>query len=376
MKPVRSLDIETTIKYNANPHALGNEKGIVCYSEATDDGAYAQPFHGPNDVQEFIDNSSLIVGANFKFDAGWLIKAGVSFEGVQVWDVLIAEFLISKQLVKFPSLNYCCEKYGLPLKLDVVKEEYWKKGIDTCDVPWEVLQEYAADDAAKTLAVYHKQLPLMSPAQIKLCKLMCQDMFVLQDMEANGLIFDEALCEQKEKQLDAEIIVLNQELRKFYPDVPINFNSTDHLSAFLYGGTVTESKKEHVGFFKTGARAGQPKYQNVEVEHILPRLFEPLKGTELKKEGLFETNEGALRKLTGKHKPVVDKLLKLSKLEKMNGTYYKGLPKLNKEMNWPPGKLHGQFNQTLAVSGRLSSSKPNQQNFASEMQDVFISQYE
>jgi DNA polymerase I-like protein with 3'-5' exonuclease and polymerase domains len=66
-------------------------------------------------------------------------------------------------------------------------------------------------------------------------------------------------------------------------------------------------------------------------------------------------------------------LIELSKLEKRNGTYYKGLVKLRQEMHWPKNKLHGQYNQCVAKTGRLSSSKPNQQNFDSSLQDIFIS---
>lgn len=154
-----------------------------------------------------------------------------------------------------------------------------------------------------------------------------------------------------------------------------NFNSGDHLSALLYGGVVYEHSKEHVGFYKTGAKAGQPKFKNVLIEHTFPRLFEPIKDSELKKEGYYETNEGVLKKLKGPNKKIVELLLRLAKIEKLNGTYYRGLPKLNAEMRWPKGKLHGLLNQTLAGTGRLSSSKPNQQNFASELQDIFISDY-
>jgi DNA polymerase I-like protein with 3'-5' exonuclease and polymerase domains len=265
----------------------------------------------------------------------------------------------------------------------VVKTEYWDKGVDTCDIPWPTLSEYAAHDAAVTLACYHAQLEELTPAQRVLVSLMSQDMLILQEMEATGILFDGELCKEKSIEIEHEIESITKELTLIYPNVPINFGSGDQLSAFLYGGTVCEDTKEHVGFFKTGAKAGQPKYSNVVVEHSLPRLFNPVQNTLVAKSKAnpdgpqyWETNEGVLKKLKGKNKFIVEKLLRLSKLEKLNGTYYQGLPKLNEEMHWPAGMLHGQFNQTLAATGRLSSKKPNQQNFASELQNIFISIYE
>jgi DNA polymerase I-like protein with 3'-5' exonuclease and polymerase domains len=201
------------------------------------------------------------------------------------------------------------------------------------------------------------------------------DLLVLQEMEATGLPFNEQLCAVRAQEVDDKVSKIKLQLSAIYPNVPINFGSGDHLSAFLYGGIVKEDGKEHVGFYKTGERAGQPKYKNIIIEHILPRLYQPLRGSELQKEGMFATDEGTLRKLKGK-KNVVNLLLELSKLEKLNGTYYRGLVTLREQMHWPVGILHGQFNQTTAATGRLSSSKPNLQNFASELQDIFVSRYD
>jgi DNA polymerase I-like protein with 3'-5' exonuclease and polymerase domains len=193
-------------------------------------------------------------------------------------------------------------------------------------------------------------------------------------MEWNGLVFDEQLCKHRAEEVDVQISNIKKQLASIYPNVPINFGSGDHLSAFLYGGVVKEEAKEHIGFFKTGERKGEPKYKNIIIEHALPRLYKPLRGSELAKEGFYATDEGTLRKLKG-DKKVVSLLLELSKLDKLNGTYYKGLIKLREEMHWPEGILHGQFNQTMVATGRLSANKPNQQNFASELIDIFISRY-
>jgi DNA polymerase I-like protein with 3'-5' exonuclease and polymerase domains len=368
-----ALDTETTIWNKGNPYDGRNR--LVCYSFATASSSGTRGIDCFDELVAMLESSELVVGFNFKFDLAWFLKYKVDqLRDKHIWDVQIAEFILSHQTNRFPSLNETCERYGLETKLDVVKTEYWDKGINTDAIPWEILEEYATRDAELTLACYHAQRKLMTPAQVKLCFLMCQDMKILQEMESNGIPFDEQLCEQRAMEVDDKISTLKGKLSAIYPDVPINFASNDHLSAFLYGGVVREDGKEHVGFFKSGAKAGQPKYKNIVIEHALPRLYEPLKGSAMAKLGNFATDEGTLRKLRG-NKNVVNMILDLSKLEKLNGTYYKGLVKLREEMNWEQGMLHGNFNQTTAQTGRLSSSKPNLQNFASELQDIFISKY-
>lgn len=372
---VLSLDTETSIFNKGNPFDKRNK--LVCYSYASSDGSSARLWEetSVSNVMDVLVGVDLVVGHNIKFDLHWLLKYGVyQLKTKQLWDTAIAEFLLSNQTLRFPSLNETCERYGIPLKTDIVKEEYWNKGIDTKDIPWPILSEYAEHDAVITLQCYHEQRKLMTPAQIKLCYLMCQDLQILQEMEMNGLPFDEQLCDLRSLEVDDQISAHKTALANIYPNIPINFGSNDQLSAFLYGGVVVEESKEHVGFFKTGERKGQPKYKNIIIEHILPRLYEPLKGSEMQKEGVFATDEGTLRKLKGK-KGVIQQILELSKLEKLNGTYYKGLVKLRKEKHWPEGLLHGNFNQTTAQTGRLSSNSPNLQNFSSDLQDIFISTY-
>jgi DNA polymerase I-like protein with 3'-5' exonuclease and polymerase domains len=367
-----TIDTETTTWNKGHPFDPRNF--LVCYSWASNGVGNGARKWDRGGAQELIDRASVLVFFNGKFDLQWLAKEGVSYDYTKVWDVQLGEFILSNQTLGFPSLDETCAKYGLSKKLDVVKTEYWDKGVNTDAIPWEVLSEYAEHDAVLTLQCYHKQLALMTPAQKMLCQLQSQDLSILREMEANGIPFNEELCQVRAKELDEEIATLNELLTKFYPNVPINFGSNHHLSAFLYGGVVKEDAKEFVGYFKTGERKGQPKYRNIVIEHQLPRQYTPLKGTEMSVEGLFATDEGTLRKLKGK-RSTVDLLLKLSKMEKLNGTYYKGLIKLRETMGWPVGLLHGNFNQTTAKTGRLSSTKPNLQNFATELQDIFTSKY-
>jgi len=72
----------------------------------------------------------------------------------------------------------------------------------------------------------------------------------------------------------------------------------------------------------------------------------------------YSTDADVLETLRGSH-PAVDMLLEYRQLTKLNSTYVEGLPAL---INPRTGRVHTSFNQTLAATGRLSSSGPNLQN--------------
>lgn len=368
---ILAFDLETTIHLKG--HVFSPKNRIVCYSYATKDKAEAILWTDGKDLQLLLNAATTIVVFNGKFDCQWITREGLTYDPRKVWDVQLGYFIQTHQRNSYPSLNGVCIAYGMAVKPDVVKG-YWDKGIDTPDIPWEILEEYAVHDAVSTLSCYYHQVATMNRAMMTLVRLQSQDMSILRDMEWHGLLFDEEHCHVRAAELDDQISAINTKLSQFYPSTPINFNSNHHLSAFLYGGCITEESKEHVGFYKTGLRAGEPKYANIQIEHQLPRIYEPLKGSEKSVTGVFAVDEGTLRKLKGP-KAVVTLLLELAKLSKLNTTYYRGLTKLREKMEWEHGIIHGNFNQCVAVSGRLSSSKPNLQNMAGDIQGIFISEY-
>lgn len=373
MRPI-AWDVETSTFAKGNPYST---PGVLVSIHASD-GQNKWSFK-PSDVSEIqalLNQTSLLLLFNGKFDIAWLRKLGVVLP-TKVYDVQLAHFYITNQQHKLPSLNDVAAHYNIPGKIDVVATEYWDKGIDTQDVPWQVLCEYGEQDVQLTYQLYELQQSHWAshPLKHKLFKLACLDLLVLQEMEHNGLYYDEETCNQKSEELQANIRELTDKLAAVYPNIPINFNSNDQLSAFLYGGPIKEERKELAGFFKGGKTPGAPKYKNVTIEHQLPRLFTPIPKTQMAKPGVFSTDEGTLRKLKGKNRYLVDWLLELAKLTKLDETYYKGLTKLNKEMQWPANYLHGQFNQCIAKTGRLSSSKPNLQNLSNDSLDIFISRF-
>ncbi len=373
---ILTSDSETTTWSNGSVYDPRNF--VVCIGWKEDNGESNTEFGRFELFEDAWRRASLAVLFNAKFDLGHYRKLGIDISHVPVWCCQIGEFLLSGQTTRFPSLEQAAEKYGLGNKIDVIKLEYWEKGINTDAIPRDILGDYCAQDVSLTYQVYLRQLAKFEqrPKLFKLFKLMCQDLLVLQEMEWNGLVYDKSLCEVRSEEIEKEVVSIQSTLSAIYPDIEINFSSGDQLSAFLYGGAIKKEGKEEIGTFKTGARKGLPKFKNITIEHQLPRLVEPLKNSELAKDGYFKTDEATLRKLRGKAATkFVGPLLRLAELQKLNGTYYTGLPKLAEEMNWEGGTIHGQLNQCVAQTGRLSSSKPNLQNFSGEMQDVFVSRY-
>lgn len=191
-------------------------------------------------------------------------------------------------------------------------------------------------------------------------------------MEWNGLNFNVEEAKKTAEKLRTTIGQCEEQLRNVAPSVPINFDSPEHISAFLYGGTISEDTKEMVGVFLSGPRAGEPKFRRKEIIHQLPRQVSPLERTELKKAGCYSTDESILRQLKG-IKPIRDLLLKRSKSSK-ELDYMQGLPSLIDEMDWDI--LHPSYNQCVAATGRLSSSRPNAQNLTDSINKLIESKYD
>lgn len=365
------LDVESTIFQKGNPFSRRNK--LVLVGIGNYQGLDKQ------EIQDRITATNLLVGFNIKFDLHWIQRHEIDFSHCTVWDCQLAHFLLTGQSQPYPSLNSVASEYGLGSKLDVVATEYWEKGIDTDAIPEDVLQEYLKQDLLLTEQVYHYQIKLFEkePQLYKLFKLHAQDLLCLQDMEWNGMGFDTGLAARLVDQETKRINEIEQQLKKDYENIPINFQSRDHLSAYLYGGTIVDEVRLPIGVYKTGAKTGLPRYKVVEYKYDLPQLIKPSEGSELAKEGYYATDEGTLRsiKCNREARKRLDLVLERSKSSKLVGTYYRGIPELIEEMDWPSGTIHGNLNQCVAATGRLSSSRPNLQNFAGQVDRLLKSRF-
>lgn len=388
---ILTYDVETSTLNKGNP--FSHNAKLVSYSMKVDDGQTQFKYFNEIDfltpIRAAFLEAKLVVGFNLKFDLHHMANRGVHLNPrCRVWDAQIAEFILTGQQGTYPSLDECLAKYGLPAKDDKVAE-YWALGVDTEFIPTEELQVYNDLDVELTYRLYLLQREMMTEKQQKLCMLMGLDLLVLKEMESNGIKFDVELCKEKERETAAELKTITDELLGYAPTPDINLDSGQHLSCWLYGGKFEiDYPVEYEAVYKSGARKGETY---IKVQHNLkvydcPQLFKPLprSETKLKKKlgseeiTIYFTNEDTLKQLrkpTKVHRRIVQLLLDRAEKAKLLETYYRALPALIDEMEWS-GYLHGQYNQVGARTGRLSSNKPNMQNFSGDVDQLLVSRYD
>lgn len=391
MTNVLTFDVETNTVNKGNPFTASGK--LISYSLKLDSEPVTFSYHTAIDfltaLRKGFEGAKLIVGFNLKFDLHWAARMGVRpHERVRIWDCQIAEFIITGQQGTYPSLDECLAKYGLPAKDDKVAE-YWALGVDTEFIPIDELQVYNDLDVELTYRLYLLQREMMTEKQQKLCMLMGLDLLVLKEMESNGIKFDVELCKEKERETAAQLKTITDELLGYAPTPDINLDSGQHLSCWLYGGKFEiDYPVEYETVYKSGPRKGETytKVQHNLTVYECPPLFKPLprSETKLKKKlgdeeiSIYFTNEDTLLKLrkpTKTHRRIIELLLKRAELAKLVETYYSALPKLLDEMGWGE-YLHGQYNQVGARTGRLSSNKPNMQNFSGDVDQLLVSRFD
>src|SRR5574343_112590 len=374
------LDAETTTKNKGHPFDPDNK--LISYSYLVDTSPVVFKYHTDPDFKSTHKNiiaaATEIVGANIKFDLHWFAREGNDFYHCKIWDVLLAEFIMSGQTAVYVSLNDTLTSYGMSLKDDRVKE-YWEAGVHTPDIPVDVLGEYGNYDVSCLPEIVRRQKELMSPEQINLVYLLGEDMKTLIEAERHGIKWDDEKAQKKISILEARINEIESILRGYLGNLPdtfvFNWDSGDHISALLYGGTIEyEYSVPENSVYKSGPNKGQEYTRNrwyTNEVAFIPR-FTPLPKTEVKKTRedpnakvrFYQTDEPTLKQL----KSVVPANRKLLSLLMERSEHMKILEMIKsiiakaQEFNWQDGCIQAQFNQNVVITGRLSSSKPNMQN--------------
>ena len=300
--------------------SLSYKKGEAWYIPVPADQKQARKIVA--ELKPLFDSGTITkVGQNIKFDALVLSGYGIKLHG-PIFDTMVAHYLIQPELRH--NLDFLSEIY-LGYKKIATSELIGKGKFQTTmrSVDLQKIKEYACEDADITLQLkplLEKEMTegnvtkLFEEVEMPLLK-------VLICMELAGMKIDV-------KALDQYAIVLREQI------IQLEIEITD-----MAGESFNISSPKQLG--------------NILFDKLL--LDPKAKKTKTKQ---YSTNEEVLVTLQDRH-PIIAKILEHRGLKKLLSTYVEALPRL---INPRTGKIHTSYNQTVAVTGRLSSNNPNLQN--------------
>jgi DNA polymerase-1 len=269
------------------------------------------------------DEKILKVGQNIKYDAEVLIRHGVELKGIH-FDTMIASYVINPGLRQH-NLDNLSQHY-LNHKMISYDEVVGKgkKGGDFSEVQVEKAMAYSGEDADMTLRlmrILDKELrtvhneALFYDIEMRLLP-------VLMDMEMTGIKIDKAFFKKMSFQMSEQIAQIEKEI---FQEAGMEFNikSPHQLGMVLF------EKLQLPGQKKTA------------------------------KTKKYSTDVKVLKKLAAYPHKIPKLALRYRTLSKLKSTYLDALIKLADPTT---ERIHTSYNQTVAATGRLSSSNPNLQN--------------
>ena len=276
-----------------------------------------------NIFKPLYENEKILkVGQNIKYDLEVLANYGVTLKG-KMFDTMIAHYVLQPEL--YHNMDYLAEIY-LKYKTIHIEELIGPKGKgqkNMRDLNPQDVYEYAAEDADITLKlknILEKELEKAGVEHL-FYDIEMPLMPVLASMEMNGVCLDTVSLKETSEVLTNRLKIIENKIYE------------------LSGETFNIASPKQVG----------------EILFDKLKIVEKAKKT---KTGQYVTNEEVLQGLKHKHE-IVGNILEHRGLKKLLGTYVDALPSL---INKRTGRIHTSFNQTIASTGRLSSSDPNLQN--------------
>ena len=268
----------------------------------------------------FANGKSTKIAHNYKFDYTILFRHGVEIKG-KPFDTMVAAYLVdASQKIKMDDLAKKYLGYSPVPIVDLIGKGKAQKSM--ADLTPEEVYLYASEDADVTLQLYEVLSKQMKKDELEEIanKVDFPLMEVLGDIEYQGVKLDVAMLEGFSKDLEVDINNLEQEIYEKAGE-KFNINSPAQLGDIL--------------FEKMGLPAGKKT-----------------------KTGKYSTNEEVLTKLAVKYE-LPSLILDYRQLAKLKSTYVDALPSM---VNPATGRIHTDFNQSVAATGRLASSNPNLQN--------------
>jgi DNA polymerase-1 len=272
----------------------------------------------------FFENENIEkIGQNLKYDLKVLSNYGITVKG-KLFDTMIAHYLINPDMRhNMDILSETYLKYA-PQSIEALIGKKGKNQKSMRDVPLEEIKEYAVEDADVTLQlseIFNTELDkthtkkLFEEIEIPLVT-------VLASMEKEGINLDVPFLKSLSKELGDDISQLESRIYEIAGE-KFNLASPKQLGDILFdklkiGGA--KQKKTKTGQYATG-------------EEILSYL--------------------------AKDNEIVSAILDWRSLIKLQNTYVEALPL---QVDAKTHRVHTDYMQTVAATGRLSSNNPNLQN--------------
>ncbi len=326
-----SFDTETTSLNYVNAEVVGLSIAVEPHK-----AAYIPLAHDYEDAPKQLDRTWVLaqlkpilestkhykVGQNLKYDMNVLRKYNIQLQGI-AFDTMLESYCLDS-VANRHDMNTLALKY---LGLSTIHfEDVAGKGakqITFNQVPLEKASDYATEDADVTLQLHHKLWPLLKaekgPSDI-FRELEVPLISVLSSMEMTGVLIDSHKLEKQSAKLAEQCEALREEAYKLAGE-EFNIDSPKQLQAILFEKLkLPVIKKTPKGQPSTA----EPVLQELALDYPLPKL-----------------------------------LIEYRTANKLKTTYTDKLPLL---VNESTGRIHTSYNQTVASTGRLSSSDPNLQN--------------
>lgn len=378
-----TLDLETSVNndevgdFKANPHCLKND--IVWFGGKYPDSetfTFRIFSFSPPILREHILLSDILIGQNIKFDLLYMSRSGdfgleeFFYNGGTIWDIQLAEYLLSGQEYQMQSLNEMCIRYGLPVKDDRISQ-YWAEGVKTEDIPEEEMRPYLRNDVEVTEKIFIAQLKRASEQnQLELIVSQMDALLATYEMEKNGMFIDLVELGQQEELLSKELEssrkklnlaalkLLTEDNKQFFTSKEWHPESVAQQSVLIYGGKLNGTSYEPCGIYKTGKRKGETKNKKVVKEFTfdshLYMIPESSSVDDLALNNILRSSS-----YMGKIEPFIKEILNFRKLSKEMSTYI--LSYKNKVWRHD-GCIHPNYIHTKTDTGRLSCRNPNLQN--------------
>lgn len=275
------------------------------------------------ELRSFFENENIEkVGQNLKYDIKVLAKYNIDVKG-KLFDTMLAHYLINPDMRH--NMDVLSETYlnYTPVSITELIGKKGKNQLSMREVPIAQQTEYAVEDADITLQLkehFEKELgeantqKLFDEIEIPLLR-------VLASMELEGINLNVAFLNTLSKKLDEDILILQKSIYEAAGE-QFNIASPKQLGEILF--------------------------------NKLKLVAKPKKT----KTGQYSTSEEVLSYLAKDHKIIQD-VLDFRGLTKLKSTYVDTLPA---QVNTTTNRVHTEYVQTVAATGRLSSNNPNLQN--------------